>query len=259
MTGPCIDCGQPVTREPATGYGAHILNGLPLHCDVCLAAQDAIHEAERANRERGDAERTYRRRIEASGLPANHREQNLDDLIQPAPLIDAARNWALTGGGLLLSGEVGRGKTMLAGAAALERQRTHSLIWTSAPLLFARLGSGWDTDSRALALDTLTSNVGLVLDDIDKARPTEYAAEQVFVAIDQRVEHHVPLLVTSNLSPGALAERWPEPFGEAIASRLVGYCRVVRVIGVDRRVTTEREWDMTAASQPEPTEIGALL
>src|SRR6185312_5160454 len=141
------------------------------------------------------------------------------------------------------TGDIGRGKTMLAGVACWQRLQSKRVLWTSAPLLFARLGTGLGTEQREWALNVLGGRTALVIDDLDKARPTEYGAEQVFLAIDQRVEHDAPLLVTTNLSPGQLAEKWPEPYGPAIASRLVGYCRVVRVEGSDRRLglsSTER-------------------
>jgi hypothetical protein len=39
--------------------------------------------------------------------------------------------------------------------------------------------------------------------------------------------------VTTNLGLGQLAAKWPAPFGEAIASRLAGYCKVVARSAVD--------------------------
>jgi integrase len=62
------------------------------------------------------------------------------------------------------------------------------------------------------------------MDDLDKGRPTEYGAEQIFTAIDQRLTAGKALLVTSNLRLNELAGKWPEPFGGAIVDRLAGYC-----------------------------------
>jgi DNA replication protein DnaC len=86
-------------------------------------------------------------------------------------------------------------------------------------------------------LATLTGTSALVLDDLDKTRPTEYGAEQIFLAVDGAVTSGRALLVTTNLGLGQLAGKWPQPFGEAIASRLAGYCKVV-YHGFDR----ERNW-----------------
>jgi len=237
ITKPCCECGVPVTREPlVTPRFAHLAATMAVMCDDCgQAAEAAELERERRDAEQLRAERIAER-VKASGLPAKYHRLNIDALNHLAVVLIAAGKWAKNGGGLLLSGEVGVGKTTLAGAAAWLRLQSSAVIWTSAPLLFARLGSGFGSEQRDWALDVLSSKYGLVLDDIDKARPTEYGAEQVFLAIDQRVEHEAPLLVTSNLAPSQLAEKWPSPYGEAIASRLVGYCRVIRIAGVDRRL-----------------------
>lgn len=234
----CRDCGTPVTREqlPADHRYAALLNGLECLCDSCISiAENAEAVAEREQQAKAKLERLARR-INDSGLPAAHHGLKLDELDHPSSILDAARRWVVDGGGLLLTGAVGVGKTTIAGAAARERLHSGPVLWCSAPLLFARLGSGFGSEQREWALNLLTGRRALVLDDIDKARPTEFAAEQVFLAIDQRVEHLAPLLVTTNLSPSQLAGRWPEPYGTALASRLVGYCRTVKVAGYDRRL-----------------------
>ena len=74
-----------------------------------------------------------------------------------------------------------------------------------------------------------------MLDDLDKARPTDYGAEQIFLAIDHAVTHGRPLIVTSNLPLNRIADHWPQPAGHAIASRLLGYCVQHRLAGPDRR------------------------
>lgn len=241
-TRPCGDCGAPVTRELAVGAFAEKINALPFYCDDCIrvaAEQSAAEELERRDEQQ---QRNLERRLKDSGMPNQHRVM-LGDLEHTAALLVAAEDWALQGGGLLLTGDIGRGKTTIAGAACWLRLQSHPVIWTSAPLLLARLGSGLDSEAHAWAVRTLAGRTALVLDDIDKARPTPYGAEQVFLAVDQRVEHEAPLLVTTNLSPGQLAEKWPEPYGPAIASRLVGYCKVARVEGTDRRLGPPRRSD----------------
>jgi DNA replication protein DnaC len=85
----------------------------------------------------------------------------------------------------------------------------------------------------------------MVLDDIDKGRPTEYGAEQIFLAVDQRVTHGSSLLVTTNLGLDELRDRWPETYGPAIVSRLVGHCELVRIDGEDRRIAGRRACDQT--------------
>lgn len=238
----CSVCGRAVRRgRPAlTGPFARVLAAIPPFCDECAAEREAaLAAAETRERERAAARRAelqaHRWQTE-SGLPLSHRVE-LDSLGVPDHVKSAAAEWARNGGGLLLTGDVGRGKTRVAGAACWQRLRHHPVLWCSAPLLFARLGSGaTGSDAQRAAARALTTPVDLCLDDVDKVRPTEFGAEHVFLAVDQRVEHERALLVTTNLTPSRLAARWPEPYGAAIASRLVGYCRVVRLTGGDRRL-----------------------
>lgn len=237
-TGACTECGKPVERELATGFGADLLNGLPFCCETC---GDEI--SKRLDQEDRDAEHRQRqeraeRRIRRE-LPPQLQDIDLGTLDRAgcAAAIDAAATWALRGGGLVLAGPFGTGKTTIAAGALRARLLAgHVGYWTSAPLIMARLGSGFGTPQRDEAVSVLTGRGALVLDDLDKTRPTEYGAEQIFLAVDGAVTGRRPLLVTTNLSASELAARWPEPYGDAIASRLVGYCKVIRVEGPDRRL-----------------------
>jgi DNA replication protein DnaC len=76
----------------------------------------------------------------------------------------------------------------------------------------------------------------LILDDLDKVRPTAFAAESLFLAIDQSLTERRSLLVTTNWMPSEFAMQWPKPYGDAIVSRLVGYCELHRLTGQDRRL-----------------------
>jgi DNA replication protein DnaC len=229
VTRPCVECGADVVRELPEGKGMAFAKALPFVCDRCVERLDA-EETERVTARHRSV------RVAGSNLPDRYRGLLLDELDHPESVLRAARSWVVGGGGLLLCGEIGRGKTTIAGAACWAALQRYPVIWTSCPELLARLGDGSGTGQRNAALATLMGRRALVLDDVDKVRPTPYGAEQVFLAINSRVEHQAALLVTTNLVPSQLAEKWPEPYGPAIASRLVGYSRVVRVEGVDRRL-----------------------
>jgi DNA replication protein DnaC len=239
QTGPCTECGETTEREMMEGQFAEHFNRWPMVCDPCctrrserLAAEEAEEAARRARYEHGE-------RLKYSGIPSTLQSVNFDDLDETGcdEAIASARYWAARGGGLLLTGPFGTGKTTIAAGALLLVLASKGGRWTSAPLMMARLGSGLDSEERRKAVALLTeSRMALVLDDLDKTRPTEYGAEQIFLAIDGAVTSARPLLVTTNLGLGQLAAKWPAPFGEAIASRLAGYCKVVEVKGPDRRL-----------------------
>lgn len=247
LTGSCVGgCGRQISRELVTVDGpfADIANRLPLICEACAAEQERAQQLERSFEDRRQARIMLRQRIEGSGLPPALAAVELDRL-DPAgceAALEQARRWAAGRlAGLMLTGPYGTGKTTIAAGAlrlVLEHQAGR---WASAPMLMARLGSGLGSEQREWALDLLSARRPLVLDDLDKTRPTEYGAEQIFLAVDNAVTRGQQLLVTTNLSPGQLAVKWPAPFGEAIVSRLAGYCTAITVAGADRRL--ERRGD----------------
>jgi DNA replication protein DnaC len=229
-------CGATTQREPAPGRWARFLDSIPYQCPACAEAEKEQFVREEARR----AKEQHLRRVTRSELPTALQGLTWEDIERTtgrADALAAARAWAnseITG--VALTGPIGAGKTRIAAVAANELLRHRFVVWMTAPLLFARLGSGFGSQQHDGALEVLSGTTALVLDDLDKTRPTAYAAEQVFVAIDQRVENNVPLLVTMNLTLDELAEKYPDPFGEAIASRLTGYCRYRTVDGPDLRV-----------------------
>lgn len=229
----------------------------PTYCDDCVQRREREERAARIAGWRADA---LRRLQELSELPPIFRPATFEGCRadgMPAHAVDAAEAWPQGVGGLLLTGPVGVGKSTLAAAAAkalieadaqriaearegeraLKLSRQSGVWWTTGPGLFAALGSGrFDSPERQRAVELLLGTRGLVLDDLDKVRPSEYAAEQLYVAIDKRITHFSPLLITTNLGLDELEARWPGAYGEAIISRLVGHCDPVVIDGVDRRL-----------------------
>lgn len=231
---PCVDCQTPVElADPRM----QTMPGL-IRCPTCADDLERKAEAEEAQHEAEQARFKARRRLEDSGLPAGLQGLRWSDLDHTncQDAITAARHWAEHGGGLVLTGPIGVGKTRIAANACQSMLNHRACSWLTAPLLFARLGSGLGSEQRDRALDALTGHGGLVVDDFDKARPTEYGAEHVFLAVDEKITNNAPLLVTTNLSLNELAAKFPQPYGEAIASRLVGYCKIATLSGPDRRV-----------------------
>jgi DNA replication protein DnaC len=202
-------------------------------------------EAADQERERGREEQERRRRVfEAANIPPVFRSATFEtcrDDGMPEHALRAAERWgAGQRQGLLLTGPVGVGKSTLAGAAVNARIAStgRAAFWLTAPELFAALGSGFESPARDRALATLQSGRALMLDDLDKGRPTAYGAEMVYLAVDQRVVRRAPLLVTTNLDLEGLRDRWPEEYGLAIVSRLIGHCELISIDGADRRIPT---------------------
>lgn len=214
-------------------------NGAP--CESCIDAKDlAARDQELAERRAEMREQ----RIERSRIPERWRAVRFELVERDdarAEAVDSALEWAQsdTPGGLLLWGAVGRGKTVIAAAAAMERLQRRRVRWLSVAKLLGDLRMPFSSPeyTRALrSIDPEASDAALVLDDLDKMKPTDHALQPLFVAIDGWMSRPLPLLVTMNRSPEELADWAGETFGEQLASRLVGYCRVAEVKGRDRRL-----------------------
>lgn len=78
----------------------------------------------------------------------------------------------------------------------------------------------------------------LVLDDLGKGSRTDWAAERIYMLMDYRLSHRLPTIITSNYNIGEVASilSTDEQSQEAIASRIGGMCRGVRMSGRDRRL-----------------------
>jgi DNA replication protein DnaC len=209
-------------------------------CDRCrFEAGLPARDADPSVMGRAEIARAASRR-DASGIPLQLRGLNFDAITNGnrPEVVTAARAWAAGElHGLLLTGPVGVGKTWTAAAAAWAWAECGPLRWFFVPNLFTRLSLEFGDPMRAEALKALAApdpTQALVLDDLDKVRGTPAAIEHLLTAIDDRVTAGAPLLITTNLELSALADR----YGEAIVSRLVGYCDAYGLKGHDRR--TER-------------------
>jgi DNA replication protein DnaC len=76
----------------------------------------------------------------------------------------------------------------------------------------------------------------LFLDDLGVEKPTESTLQSLYLIIDNRYRNERQTVFTSNLGLSEIAER----VGDRIASRISEMCRVIKITGRDRRVTSER-------------------
>lgn len=230
----CAGCGRPTDAVEPPAEFARWAGLVPVRCADCLEAM-AVEER---MRERGLRAMARATRLGRVGVPPHLRGYSFGDIDRPEGLEGAlrlARRWAdgeVVGVGLL--GPVGVGKSRVSVAAANEACARVQAHWYSAPVLVARMNGTFGSRERDEAERTQLGTRPLVLDDLDKVRPTEFAAEVLFKAIDARADGGGQLLVTTNLNGGELARRWPQPYGEALTSRLQ-LLTWLRVAGEDKR------------------------
>lgn len=106
---------------------------------------------------------------------------------------------AQSGQGLLLWGNVGTGKTFLAGciANALIEQKIPVLM-TNFPKILNALG-GLYSSERNEYLASLNRYTLLVIDDMGIERESPYTLETVYTVIDERYKSGKPFIITTNI------------------------------------------------------------
>ncbi len=230
MNYPCGICGRDSGVERVDSA---LANGLAksIRCEDC--ERPIIELAGRERAERRDAE--HLRRV-AECLPKALSNYRFSTSPAPREAIKAAREWAGDGGVLTLTGEVGRGKTGLAAAAVWTRLYAEPIRWVSVPTLLTNLMGPNGSKQREQAAQFLRGKSSIALDDLDKFKPGEWAASQIFACIDNVITSGNSLINTTNKTPGELAGFIGGEVGAAIASRLSAG-RVVRVTGPDHRLT----------------------
>lgn len=149
------------------------------------------------------------------------------------------------GEGLGFHGSVGTGKTMLAfmiTKAALDAGRTVAVF--SFPRLLTAIRDSYREDASdgyGAFLDRLVSVDLLQLDDLGAERPTEWAAEQIFLLIDGRYEAKRSVVYTTNLAlPGGSGdgeETLDDRIGARTMSRLSEMAPPVPLYGDDQRIS----------------------
>lgn len=156
---------------------------------------------------------------------------------------DAMRS---NGTGLLLYGNVGCGKSFAAACIA------NALIDTGTPCLmtnFTRIINRLQESfaGRQKYIDNLSRFDLLVIDDMAAERNTEYVWEQVMTIIDARYRSGLPIVVTTNLTIGELAD--PSDIRrQRVYSRLKEMCVPIEVTGADRRTRKMERNIMSAKS-----------
>lgn len=145
--------------------------------------------------------------------------------------------------GLMLYGIPGCGKTFLAAIVAQELlKREKTVIFGDVPSILDTLKSTFNSENEQQTLDKLMDELEavdvLVLDDIGTEYPTSWAAERLYIIINNRYNAGKPIIATSNYGAEDLIKRFKleQITGRRIISRLSEMCKTIEIRGDDRRM-----------------------
>ena len=142
-----------------------------------------------------------------------------------------------SGNSLFITGQVGSGKTFLASALAMRlidsglKVRFETTVGLLRELRGAVNSKQTDVFERCVGCDVL------ILDDLGKETPTEFALSVLYEIIDIRYANGLPTIITSNYQGDGLVERMADANVEtakAIVSRICGTCKAVEL--------NEKDW-----------------
>ena len=130
--------------------------------------------------------------------------------------------------GLLLWGNVGTGKSFIAGCIANALlDKGVPVIMTNFARLLNKLTDMYSGDRNAY-IDSFKKYPLMIVDDLGMERNSEFAREQVFSVIDSRYRSQLPMIVTTNLSLDELKDT-TDLSKARIYDRVLERCLPIRV------------------------------
>lgn len=232
----CRKCGDP--RQAVITNPFH--DGLDAVRCICPCQAEAERRREEADKRRQRMNRIQRRK--AQGLQDRYlydytfaHDNGQNPVMEKAhAYVDHWPEAFKRNIGLLLFGDVGTGKSFLAGCIANALlDRDVPVLMTNFPIILARLCGMFGAD-RADFLASLGDYDLLIIDDLGVERSTEYAMEQMFSVIDARYRSGKPLIVTTNLKLDEM-KRPPDLAHARIYDRILEQCAPILFAGKNFR------------------------
>lgn len=269
LTKKCPYCGRKLltlpgllAQEEMGDSEKNALQGLEIVCTCEQSiyaekkSQDEIEASRRSTEAKEKAERTARR-LAASNMPETWHQRGMSSWLRRTINEQAAYDAAVAFGkriqnretpSLYIAGPIGTGKTMLASCLALDLIRSgKSVLWSNVGDLLRSLRATFSSkeQNEESVIDRFAQASILVLDDLGKERPTEWAAEQLFAIFNRRYDYGKPTIITTNYSGADLIKRLthkPDMTGyaddttaRAIVDRLRGTASTIILEGDSKR------------------------
>jgi DNA replication protein DnaC len=213
--------GNLLAQMPADALERFRHGGPVEPADTRETVEDARQRAERVAAIR---EATWRELT-----PARYRSARVSDLDGGQDPHGRVSGWWQAGSRvLLIRGETGTGKTFAAYSVGHEAVDAGAwcAAWTAADLN-AALRPGNDP----AAYETAANCDLLIVDDLGREQISEWTLEQLHRLTDERCRQDRRLIVTTNLKPEALIDRYDDPIMDRITDGAV----VVEYTGLSRR------------------------
>lgn len=220
----CPYCGKPLKTTSLAVMG-RTYAALPCFGSCgCARSRDALEGRATTEAERREA------RYRAAGIGSRY----FGAKVENPEWYQAVKS----GRGLFVTGAIGTGKTHLASAIAMRLiDAGRSVRFETMVGILRQLRNDFATH----ASDVLERCVGcdaLVLDDLGKEKPTEWALSVLYEVVNVRYANGLPIVVTTNHSPSGLIGRLGEGnpvTAEAVVSRLYETSDKVVLDNEDRR------------------------
>ena len=143
-----------------------------------------------------------------------------------------------SGKSLFISGDVGTGKTYLASALAIQTIDSGKTVRFETTLgILRELKDSFHSGPSNVLERCLDCDL-LIIDDLGKETPTDFALSVLFEIFDLRYSNLMPYVITSNYQGDDLVGRMAqanETTAKALVSRICGTCSAIDLNGADRR------------------------
>ena len=241
----CGKCRKPKEAYFPQGRALFGRDRRPAECD-CRRAEREKREKEEADRKHSDeVERLKRNGFTDPAMRHWTFENDSGECPQMEKAHFYVEHWETMRSeniGYLLWGNVGTGKSYLAGCIANAlMEREIPVCMTNFATILNDLFKG--AEGRNEYITGLCAYPLLILDDFGMERGTGYGLEQVYHVVDSRYRSNKPLIVTTNLTLEQLLHPEDTPHAR-IHDRILEMCVPVRFTGGNfRRVTAQQKME----------------
>ena len=213
---------------------------------LCRCAAEEMEREREKHREK--EELLHIRQMKSAGLQdSTFFDYTFANCDETHPCVQYARRYVgnfaefqKNGQGLLFWGNVGTGKTFLAGCIANAlMEKNIPVLMTSFPKLLNALGGLYSGEKNEY-LKSLNQYRLLIIDDLGVERDTPYVLETVYLVIDERYKSGKPFIITTNLSLEALRNPADLEHGR-IYDRIMERCVPVAFSGKNYRTDKGRK------------------